>query len=119
MLTNVKAGGIRNVEILCIENKAAVWGLSPSRRRPVGVRGQSPDAAAILQLFSKKYAFFKGIIWSKFRVFKWLNKVLMRPQCIRPRRVSPRFPSPPPSPCYATGHKSKYLDSTVAIVTLL
>jgi len=26
MTSNVKAGGIRCVEILCIENKAGVWG---------------------------------------------------------------------------------------------
>jgi len=44
-----------------------------------GFMGKAPNAAAILQLFFKRYAFL-GIIWSKFRVFKWLNKVLMRPQ---------------------------------------
>jgi len=33
----------------------------------------------ILQLFSKS-THILGIVWSKFRVFKWLNKVLMRTQ---------------------------------------
>jgi len=71
MLTNVKAGGIR-----CIENKARVWGQSPSRRRPMGLLG---DFTAFFQKIA-----FLGIVCSKFRVFKWLNKVLMRLQGFRP-----------------------------------
>jgi len=31
----------------------------------------------------------KGIVWSKFRVFKWLNKVLMRPQAFGLGHVPP------------------------------
>jgi len=65
MLINVKAGKIRYVKILCIENKA-------------GVRRRSPDAAAILQLFYKT-THSLDIVWSKFRVLKSLSNVLMCP----------------------------------------
>jgi len=37
MITNVKAKEIRCIEIICVENKAGVWGRAPSRRRPMGV----------------------------------------------------------------------------------
>jgi len=56
MLTNVKAGGIRCVEILYIVDKA---GLSSATGGQWGFRGGALAAAAILQFFSKKYAFFK------------------------------------------------------------
>jgi len=50
MLTNVKLGGVRCVEILCIENKAGVC--ASSRRRPTGVWGRIPrrcgDVTALL-----------------------------------------------------------------------
>jgi len=58
MLTNAKAGGIRFIEILCIEYKAGVWGHSPSPPEANGCLGGVPDAAAILQLFSKKIRIF-------------------------------------------------------------
>jgi len=48
MLTNVKVGGIRCVEIFYIKNKTGIWGQSPSRRRPMVALGRIPDAAAIL-----------------------------------------------------------------------
>jgi len=35
---------------------------APSRRRPTGVRAQSPDAAAILQLFIQKIRIFRHIM---------------------------------------------------------
>jgi len=38
---------------------------APSRRRLTWVWGRSPNAAAILQLFPKNYAFL-SIFWSKF-----------------------------------------------------
>jgi len=41
---------------------------APSRRRSTMFGGGAPDAAAILQLFSKNDAFL-GIVWSKFCVF--------------------------------------------------
>jgi len=58
-----------------------------------GFGGEAPDAVAILQLLFQKYAFFRHkLIWFKFRIFKWLNKVLMALKAFAPRRV-PRFPS--------------------------
>jgi len=74
MLTNVKAGGIRCAEILCIENKTGVWGRVPTRRRPMGV------ILRRFYSFFEKSTYFLGVVWSKFCVFKRLNKVLMRPQ---------------------------------------
>jgi len=65
MQTNVKAGAIR-----CMENKAGGLGQSPQPPEGNGVRGRSTRRSTILQLFSKKYAYFKYIVWSKFRVFK-------------------------------------------------
>jgi len=53
-LTNVKAGGIKRVEFLCIEKKTEVWGRSPAARGQWGFGGRAPDTAAILQVFSKK-----------------------------------------------------------------
>jgi len=44
-------------------NNAGVWRRSLHSLEANGVGGGSPDAAAILQLFSKKYAFL-GTIWS-------------------------------------------------------
>jgi len=46
--------------------------------------GSGAGALTLRQFYSffpKKYAFL-GIVWSKFCVFKWLNKVLMRPQAV-------------------------------------
>jgi len=80
MLTNVKAGEIRCIEILCIENKAGVWEQTRSRR------------CDEFTVFSKKKYAFLGILWSKFRVFKWLNKVLMRPQGLCPGAHAPTCP---------------------------
>jgi len=55
MLTNVKAGRIRCIEILCIENKAEVWGAKPpAAGGQWGFEGGALDAATILQLFSIK-----------------------------------------------------------------
>jgi len=90
MLTNIKSGGIR-----CVEKQSECLGLP-----------QLPEASggfvtAISQFFPQKICIFRHS-WSKFRVFKWLNNVLMRPQ----------------APCYATDHKNKE-DSTFAIVTVL
>jgi len=53
MLTNVKAGEIKCVEILCIKNKAGV-GLgakTPAAGSQWWFRGGASDATAILQLF--------------------------------------------------------------------
>jgi len=47
MLTNVKAGGIRCVKILCIVNKAGAWGLPPAAAGQWGFEGEAPDTAAI------------------------------------------------------------------------
>jgi len=85
-LTNLKTVGIRCVKVLCIGNKAGVWG--QSHQPPEINEGSGADAATILQLFSKKCAFL-GIVCSKFCVYRWLNKVLMRPQSIRPGERSP------------------------------
>jgi len=68
----------------------------PSRWRPAGILGGgSPDAAAILQLFSKKYAFL-NIFWHKFLLktafFKCLNKALLIQGLLLGARA----------PCYAT-----------------
>jgi len=93
MLTNVKAGGIRCVEILCIENKAG-------ESEPLEAKGEggfgSPDATAILQLFLKN-THILGIIWSKFHIFKWLHKLFI--QGLRPGTTYPHLP---PFPCYNT-----------------
>jgi len=59
MLMNVKVGGIRYVEIFCIESKARVWGLFAGGQWGLG--GGSPDAAAIMYLFSKKFAYL-GVV---------------------------------------------------------
>jgi len=77
-------------------------------------RGGAPDAAAILQLFSKKHAFL-GIVWTKFRVFKWFNKVLMRPQGFRPGARAPTYlSSAKANTVYIAERKSKH--STFAVV---
>jgi len=85
MQTNVKAGGTRYIGILCIENKAGVWGQSPQPPEANGgLEAEPPTLRRFYSLFlKKKYAFF-GIVWSTFCVFKWLNKVLMRSQGFRP-----------------------------------
>jgi len=76
---NVEAGEIRRVEILCNKMHRFSWiqGVCRIRRRHKGFGGGSSEAAAILQLFSKKYILL-GIFWSKFlfnNSFKWQNKV--------------------------------------------
>jgi len=69
--------------------------LKSSRLRPMGLGGRAPDAATILQLFSKKKYTFLGVVWSKFCVFKWLNKVLMRPKGATRRAKGLKPPSFP------------------------
>jgi len=76
------------------------------RRRPTGFGGRAPDAAAILQIFLKKYAFL-GIFLSKFLLknafFKSLNKLCScTSKNCAPGRVSPLAPPPPFHPCYTT-----------------
>jgi len=56
-----------------------VWGRSLQQPKANGGSGaEPPDAAAILQPFSKKYAFL-GIFWPKFLLknsfYKYMNKV--------------------------------------------
>jgi len=57
MLTNVKTGGIRCVDILVLKTKRGSGSRAPSRRRPMGVRGRSSDDAAFYSFFPKKFAF--------------------------------------------------------------
>jgi len=77
MLTKVKAVGIRCVKILCVENNKGVWGQSTQPPEANGGSGERPTLRHFYS-FSKKYAFL-GIVWSKFCIFKWINKMLMRP----------------------------------------
>jgi len=81
------------------------WGLegrAPSHQRPMGVRGRNPQRCGDFTTFFKKNTHFLGEVWSKFCVFKGLNKVLQRPQGLRPGvRATSCLP------CYATGRKSK------------
>jgi len=57
LLKNVKAGGIRYVEILCIENKAGAWGQSSQPLKADGVSGAEPrrcgDFTVCLFFFQK------------------------------------------------------------------
>jgi len=75
--------------MLCIENKAGVWRKSP--RQPESNRGsgaEPPTLRRFYSFFPETIRIFK-LLWSKFRAFKWLNKVLMCPQDLRPgARVS-------------------------------
>jgi len=112
MLTNAKAEGIRYIEIFCIENKAKIWGQKPQPTEAVGGLGADPPTLRQFYSFFPKNMHFLGKVWPKFRVFKLLNKVLMRPQGFFPGARAPACP-----PYYANGRKSK--DSTFAIVTLL
>jgi len=49
LLTNVKAGGIRCIKILCIINKTGIWSQSPQPPEANGgLGGGAADAAAIL-----------------------------------------------------------------------
>jgi len=77
----------------------------------MGVRGRIPRRCSDFTAFYQKMAFL-GIVWSKFRVFKWLNKVLMRPQGLLGARASTCLASSVAMPLSA---KAK----TFAIVTLL
>jgi len=81
MLTKVKVGKLRCVEILCTENNKGVWGQSPQPPEANGSSGAEPLTLRRFYscFFFKKYAFL-GVVWYKFRIFKWLNKVLLRPQ---------------------------------------
>jgi len=72
-------------------NAGTQRGGAPAVGNQRGFKGGAPDPAAILQLFFKKYAFL-GIVWSKFHVFKWLNKMLMGPQVLRPGARAPTYP---------------------------
>jgi len=74
-----------------LKTKRRSGGRTLSCRRPMGVRERSPGAAAIFQVFLKKIRSF-DIVWSKFRVFKWLNKVLMRSQAFALGHVFPLAP---------------------------
>jgi len=76
MLTNVKARGIRCIEILCIENntmyciESFVYGSrAPAARGQWGFGGRALDTAAILyRFFSKKYAFFRNSFGINFAI---------------------------------------------------
>jgi len=61
MLTKVKAGGKRRFNILCIENKARIWG--QSRQPPKANGGLGADPPSPWRFYSSfpKYTHFLGI----------------------------------------------------------
>jgi len=81
-------------EILCIESKAGVWWQSPQPLEAIEGWGAKPPTLRKFYSFFPKNTQFLGIIRSKSRVFRWLNKVLMRPQGFRPEARAPDFPFP-------------------------
>jgi len=59
MLTNVKAGGMKCVETICIENKAGVWGQSSQPPEANGGLGLSPRRCGDLTAFFQKIRNFE------------------------------------------------------------
>jgi len=62
MLTNIKAGGTRCIEILCIENKSLVWGQSPQSPEASGSLGADPPTLRRFYSSFTKNTHFLGII---------------------------------------------------------